>query len=192
MAYTTPTNTTISYAELISQTDIQQWVDDLVWVGSLLRNTVAISGLANGAELMPAWGARAYNSSNILHTNTGGWQNMTFDTETYDTDTIHSTSVNTGRFTAQRAGIYLASGALSWASNATGSRGIRIQLNGTTWSEHYTVAGSITVTVATLVKMAVNEYVTFDGFQSSGGNLNMNTNGNFGIMGSIQWVGVSA
>ena len=76
-------------------------------------------------------GARVYNSAAQSIT-TSSATALTFDTERYDTDTIHSTSVNTSRLTCITAGIYIISGQMEFASNTVGLREVFIQLNGTT------------------------------------------------------------
>lgn len=191
MAYTTPTNTTITYAELVSNTDIQQWVDDLIWVGSLLRNGVAISGLANGSEILPTWGALAYNNANITHNSTGNWVSLTFNSEFWDTDGMHSTSVNTGRLTFQRAGMYSLSGSIWWTGNATGSRGVGFIKNATPiWQVMApATAGWHYQTIHTDYHFAVNDYVELRAFQDSGGNLNMLTESVYGVALKAQYIG---
>lgn len=54
---------------------------------------------------------------------------MLFDTELYDTDTMHSTSTNTGRITANATGLYRVSGVIGFASNATGYRQVNVRKN---------------------------------------------------------------
>ena len=82
------------------------------------------------------------------------------------------------RWTVPVAGIYLVSGLLSWASNATGLRTAEIGVNGTTVPGTQTritpVSGSATAipTLAKLITLAVNDYVELRSFQSSGGALN--------------------
>lgn len=182
---------TLVYLDTVTADEFGKIRTNFVWLASLLRNGTAISGLSNSSELMPEWGARAYNSGNVLHTNNGGWFAMTFNTQTYDTDGIWEGVTNPTRFTATRAGKYAVFGCVSWANSATGMRGIRAKVNGTTWAEHYSVAGTgVTTSIATVVTLTAAQYVEFDGFQNSGGNLNMNANGNFGVQGAIQWMGV--
>ena len=67
-------------------------------------------------------GARVYNSTDFTHNSTGNWVAVTFDTERFDTDTIHSTSTNTSRLTINTGGKYLIGGAVTFTANATGQR----------------------------------------------------------------------
>lgn len=108
----------------------------------------------------------------------------TFDSERFDTNGMHSTSVNTGRATCQTAGAYLLGGGVEWAANATGVRAAALRINGTTFigtEAHMTrtdggTAGSSTVT---LYALAATDYVELLVYQSSGGSLNVNAASNY-------------
>lgn len=119
---------------------------------------------------------RVYNNANIS-VGDAAWTSLTFNTERFDTDAMHSTSVNTGRLTCVHAGVYLITGNVTFATNATGTRGISIYLNGTTYIAMLRgLAGSSSLmthlSIATIYELAVNEYVELQVYQSSGGALN--------------------
>ena len=76
-------------------------------------------------------GARVRNDANIAIAN-GAWTSVTFNTEDFDTDTIHDTGTNPSRLTCVTAGKYIIVGYLGWGSNTTGLRGVRILFNNTT------------------------------------------------------------
>lgn len=57
---------------------------------------------------------------------------VTLDTEDFDTDSMHSTSVNTSRITCVTDGLYEVSGQIPYTANATGTREIRLAKNGVT------------------------------------------------------------
>lgn len=182
----------ITTGTLITAAWLEQNATNWTWVASLLRNGTAISGLANGAELLPNWTARAYNDANITHTNNGGWQTLTFNTDLWDSATMHSTSSQTDRFTMPVTGIYVCVCEVLWASSATGARGVRVQRNGssTDGGEAYSVAGSTSTAASFLVQCtSAGQYVSFDAFQNSGGNLVMNTSSAYGITAGITWAG---
>lgn len=115
-------------------------------------------------------------------TATGTWTDMPFTTEDIDTDPDgvggHSTSANTARFTARYPGWYDVGGAVAFISNATGNRGVRLAINGTAvnGSETLTPAVNGTTSEAVLRPMTVlldeGDYITLQGFQTSGGALN--------------------
>jgi len=139
-------------------------------------------------------GARAYHSITQSHTTSGAWQSLALDSERYDTDTIHDTVTNNSRLTCKTAGKYLIIGNIRFAVNATGSRGVRAYLNNTTVvGEHVEVvasAGTVTVLhISTIYDLAVNDYVELQGFQSSGGALNMEQAANYAPEFMIQKIG---
>lgn len=122
-------------------------------------------------------GCRVYNSA-AQTIGDASWTALTFDSEAYDTDGMHSTSTNTSRLTCVTAGKYLVHGQVTFAANATGSRWVAIKKNGTFYvNESRPNAGSsstVVFHVDLLVDLAVNDYVELFVFQTSGGNLNVN------------------
>jgi len=122
-------------------------------------------------------GARAYNSANISIPNATTTA-LTFNSESYDYDTIHSTSSNTGRLTAKKSGVYQITGGGAFAANATGGRQFAIRVNGSTYIGATfvpTVGGSYTTNldVSAMYKLNLNDYVELVAFQTSGGSLNV-------------------
>lgn len=74
--------------------------------------------------------AQAYNASNLaIAHNTA--TTLTLNSEAYDTDTMHSTSANTGRITFTTAGVYIVTLDVVWKNHATGDRSVAIRKNGT-------------------------------------------------------------
>ena len=120
-----------------------------------------------------------HTSAQAIPNNT--WTALLFGTEAVDSANGHSTSSNTSRYTAVRAGTYYVHGRYTYAANATGFRGVRIAKNGTsldyTLSYGGTPTGSLTQQVQTqgLVVLAVGDYVEVQVEQTSGGNLNTDT-----------------
>lgn len=126
------------------------------------------------AHFAPA--AHVYHATNQT-TTTGVPFTFAFDTERFDTDTIHDTVTNNSRLTCKTAGKYQITGSIAWDVNATGLREARLFLNGTTViGKDYrmtvtTALESTYQTVTVLWDMAVNDYVELLGRQLSGGNL---------------------
>lgn len=124
-------------------------------------------------------GARVYNSANIATANITTTV-LTFDSERWDSDTFHSTSVNTGRLTIPSglAGKYMATGHVRFAANATGTRRVQIQRNGADVLGFNifppAAGGDVTVlSIATIADLAVGDYLELATYQSSGGSLNI-------------------
>lgn len=128
--------------------------------------------------------ARVYNSATISHATTAAFQALTFDSERYDmvpagVSEQHSTSTNTSRLTCRVPGVYSISGAVQFAANATGNRGLRIRLNGATaLAGHIQPAatgGDVSeVAIETHYRLVVGDYVELMAYQSSGAALNVN------------------
>lgn len=126
---------------------------------------------------------RVYNSAyqaiaNVTQTN------VTFDTEPFDPDGMHSTSVNTERITCVTPGYYMFGMVASWAAHATGYREHFITVYNAAGTAQanlaYTLIQAVTVAgVATSIQCsepypfsAAGWYAKTWVSHSSGGNLN--------------------
>lgn len=69
---------------------------------------------------------RAYSSGDFSHNSSGAALSVTFDSESFDNSTVHSTSSNTHVFTAPVDGKYLMGSHSRWDANATGLRSTQI------------------------------------------------------------------
>lgn len=121
-------------------------------------------------------GANVYHSADQTIAN-ATYTYLAFDSERYDTDTIHDNTTNNSRLTCKTAGKYLIIGQVLFAFNATGSRIIGIVLNHLTTIGTFTIAPNATYTTrclgATIYDLVVNDYVELIVFQTSGGNLDI-------------------
>ena len=77
-------------------------------------------------------GCRVYNSTTQT-IGTGSFTAVTFDSEEYDTDSLHSTVSNTGRLTASATGKWNVTAGVTWDTNATNNRYLLLRVNGTTY-----------------------------------------------------------
>jgi len=131
-------------------------------------------GAAGGGDDI---GARAFNSANISVANSTQVA-LTFNSERWDTDTIHNNSTNTERLTATTAGKYIITGHVLWATNSTGVRQLSVRLNGSTFIGSQRIAtlasADVIMSVATLYDLSATDYVELMAFQDSGGSLNVN------------------
>lgn len=100
---------------------------------------------------------------------------VTFDQERFDTNALHSTSINTGRLTAPVAGKYLIFANVVFLANATGERVALVRLNGGTaniaYGNNMPGSGFASINLATVYSLAAGDYVELRVFQSSGGAL---------------------
>lgn len=143
---------------------------------ALTRAARTVERLATIEQPYTDVGARIFNSANIA-TVTATQTLLTYDSELYDTDGMHSTSVNTSRLTCTVAGRYTIGAAVRWASNATGYRQVFFRLNGGTVIGSIiqpAVSGATTDQVINVPYMlAVGDYVECYVVQASGGNLDV-------------------
>jgi hypothetical protein len=122
-----------------------------------------------------------YQTATTSMATSGTAQLILFDTEAYDTDTMHSTVTNTSRIVATTAGLYTCNVVLASAFNATGYRQADIRKNaagsavgGTSITANAIQAAPTVPTRQALtfdVQMAANDYLELFGTQTSGGAL---------------------
>ena len=109
---------------------------------------------------------------------------------TFDTNGMFSSGANT-KITIKTAGVYLVTLAVSWAANSAGERFANVRLNNNVarplCGSGGTTAGSTRFSGASPLSLAVNDELTLNLYQSSGGALNAD-----GIEMSAIWVGQSA
>lgn len=134
-----------------------------------------VKGLERG-EVKPSAGARVTRSA-AQTIATGVATDIAFDEQRFDSGGFHSTSVNNERYTTLVSGIYVLSGGVRWASNTTGYRQITMRLNGTTPigadRKDALQTGPTIQCLTTVYYLDVGDYVTLEGFQNSGGNLDI-------------------
>ncbi len=149
------------------------------------NNGVAIDGLtikdASVKSSTPI-AARVHHNANQSISNVT-FTALAFSSERYDTDAIHDTSTNNSRLTCKTAGKYSIQAVVNFDNNATGVRVVTILLNGTTTiaveSRNAVNGTNTSITISTDYDLAVNDYVEVQAYQSSGGNLNVISAGNY-------------
>lgn len=121
---------------------------------------------------------------------------MTFSTEEFDSHNGHSTSLNTSRYTAQRAGKYVFNGGPSFGPNATGGRGTWWAKNGTAVNGSQILIPNNGAGLSTnvpgrgvFVDMAINDYVELFAYQNSGGALSSNAGGSDNSLFNVFYIG---
>lgn len=146
--------------------------------------TKSTGDLVTTAEVnaMLAYAVRVIHSADQSLTNSTETA-LAFNTEDFDTDVMHDTATNNSRLICKTAGIYIITGQVLWASNATGYRRLRIRLNGSTVigaSEMGAVGTDVTYqSVPALWDFSVNDYVELMATQTSGGALAVTASGQF-------------
>lgn len=143
-----------------------------------------------GATLPAVFGdfsARVTNTA-ALPVASGTATILTFDSERWDTDTIHSTSSNTGRLTATTAGKYQITGHVEFSTGGTGQRYIGIYLNGTTVIARQDcsftgaagfMTSAVPCSITTHYNLTAAQYVELRAFQTVGATLNINVSADY-------------
>lgn len=165
------------------------WTAPRTWVaGELVTASIMNTHVRDNFEALYPAACRVYHSANQAVASGGGGGTLAFNSEDYDTDAMHSTSVNTSRITATRAGKYHVGAVLIWAANATGQRQVFINRNGSTIAAnvHNNAGGSVGAQMALScdVALTAGQYVEVGVWQNSGGSLNVEA---FGIQSPSLW-----
>lgn len=175
--------TLLPEGELVISESSYQVVGTLALTGALtVSGAVTLAGaltVAGAVTVVNNPSCRVYNSANISITNgAGALQVITFNSELWDTASMHSTSSNTDRLVAPVAGKYEVKAGMRFASNGTGYRQIVFEKNGGTPYYGSVIFPGITGVVtdvmgSVLLDLAANDYVRILVGQSSGGALNV-------------------
>lgn len=108
-------------------------------------------------------------------------QKLSFDTNVFDTNSFHSTSVNPTRFTvpAGLGGVYMAWGELVIGTSASGLRAIGAWVNGSQVSNSTgpllstgTLSNTQIFSFSTVLVLSDGDYMECNAFQGSGGAIN--------------------
>ena len=126
-------------------------------------------------------GARVYNSA-AQSIGDSSATALTFDTEAYDTDTIHDTGSNTSRMTCNTAGTYSIKGHFTFSASDTGYRRLYFYLNNATVIADAKISAdtggtTVIITLSTEYELAATDYVEAFVVQTSGDALNCTTQG---------------
>lgn len=138
---------------------------------------------------------RVYNSANFTHNSTGNWLAVTFNSERYDTTGLHSVAANTSRITIAETGLYEVGGCVEFAGNSTGRRDVQVWVDGSSANAFLADgndglgSGVWRKTINGPFRIAAGSYIELMVFQSSGGNLAVNNNGNYSPEFWCHWIG---
>lgn len=158
------------------------WKDPNAHHARLHDHSNALDGSPIAAAGIPNIGARVYSNANQSIPNLV-WTALNFNSERWDTDTIHDTVTNNSRLTCKTAGVYLiASNVWFVAGGTAAERLARIIINGVTIIAEDGVPSSNKdelIDTSTIWNMAVNDYAEAVVYQSSGGNLNIRASSAF-------------
>lgn len=137
---------------------------------------------------------RVRNSASISIATSGVSQALTFNSERFDTDSMHSTTVDTSRVNTPTAGKYLFTGHVQFASGGGNYRETFVRLSGATIVAHLQlppVGGGIVtaMSIATAYACLVTNYAELVVAQDTGGALNVTSAPNYSPEFSAIWLG---
>lgn len=121
-------------------------------------------------------GARVFHDAIQLIPNNVGTI-LSFNSERWDTDTIHDIVISNSRLTCKTAGKYSIMGNIEFAVSTVGDRSLQIYLNGATFIAYArisTVAGiAWSLTISTIYDLDIGDFVEIRVIQTSGAPLNL-------------------
>lgn len=129
----------------------------------------------------------AYHSSTVIINDDSGTV-LAFNTEEFDTDTMHNTVTNNTRITFNTTGTYVVSGASSWSANPVNAY-IKFLKNGTVdLILSQIVEDYRSMSLTTIRDFVVGDYLELVVFQNSGGDLTtLATAGKYSTFAAV-WV----
>lgn len=158
MAWTDPAGHVWAVGEIVTAANMNTYIgNDLIFLGTppqVHAYQTALSTLTSGVNTA-----------------------LPFDTERFDTDTMHSTSASTSHLVATTAGKYLVWGWVAYAANATAQRRTSLRLNGATdmvadERQSTAAAGIFTqVAISIVYAFSATDFAEVLAQQASGGNL---------------------
>lgn len=140
---------------------------------------------------------RVYNNANIS-IGDASQTALTFNSERYDTDSMHSTSSLTGRITFNTAGLYLVTFSGAFASSSDYAyASMHIRLNSSTIlaresKQHNVINADPAFALTTVYKFTVGQWVDVVAYQdnTSAAARNVEALGNYSPEFSAIWVGL--
>ena len=155
------------------------------------------------ASGLPSWatasasafvGAKATSTdaSQSIANNTNS--TVLFNSEEYDTSTIHSTSTNTSRLTipSGKDGYWAVTAKITFAGNSSGARQLRLNKNGSLVANFLvpiTGSGEQSIILTNNLNLVATDYLEIVVYQNSGGALNLNLSGAEGSYFLCQFLG---
>ncbi len=115
---------------------------------------------------------------------------LAFNAERYDTANLHSTVTNNSRLTAPVTGIYEIGASIEWASNATGTRDVRLIRNFTTGFafQGRESHGFFAQTINRVVRLEAGAVVQVQVTQDSGADLDIRKSGELTPEFTMTWL----
>ena len=169
---------------------------DIIYASS--ANTPARLGIGSSGQVLtvasgiPSWatasggtvtfsGCRAFPNSNVS-CSSGAYTEITMGAESFDTDSYHSTSSNTGRLTIPtgKTGYYQLISSMTLAYSASGRRITKWEKNGSTtiglFESPRETTAQVSLQASGIYYFSAGDYIKCYIYQDSGGSLNVTGN----------------
>ncbi len=136
---------------------------------------------------------RIYHNSGIAVTNATTFV-LSFNSERYDVDNMHSTVTNTPRITINTPGVYNVGAVVSWPGNATGYRALGLRRNGATFfadlnTPNNGAGAGMDSIVSADYQFSAGDYIEVVAQQTSGITLTIPSIGNYTPEAWAHWIG---
>lgn len=136
---------------------------------------------ADHVHTFGVYGCRVGKSAETIADSTA--VDISWTSETFDTDTMHDNAVNPQRITFTHGGDYIVGCYIAWTANATGRRRVDIFHNNSASVLQSEIAGSGWMTITTgaptlqavtgIQRVSAGDYAVFNVIQTSGGALDI-------------------
>ncbi len=162
-----------------------------VWVYEAnIRGPQGLPGSGGGAGSSLV-GCMVYKASGTESIANGGAIISSWDSEVFDTNSMHDPLPNPSRITIRTAGKYFAFGSVAWTANGTGARGVSFYKNGVLFGgDNLPAVGAAPTTLpgVYIYDLAVGDYLEMFAAQSSGAALTL-THGQKGTWFAVIKIG---
>jgi hypothetical protein len=163
------------------------WTPPVTWVATDVPDYTDMNDISENLRFLHTKDRVHVYDSVDQSIGNAGWELMTWDSEEYDNNDMHSTSSTTARLSCKSDGLYLVEFKIAFASNTTGVRRVMLRKNSAgsdsggstlgTWNEDALTGQQTTVSGGRGVVLntggSPNDYIECFVWQDSGAALNV-------------------
>jgi hypothetical protein len=168
-----------------------------VGTSEVVNNSLGDADVLNGSLATTEF-ASSIPAAHVTHSVSQGIANdnrstLAFDTERYDTASVHNNATNNSRLTAPVKGIYAVTAQVYWQATPTGRRIVYLTRNANpdpiaVDDTQSSDSGFVGQELTTQVQLAAGDFVQAEVRQTSGGSLNVIGGASFSPEFSMTWL----